>query len=230
MKVDLSEGFDGFLTREGELVSIEDVDRISAILAKGHEDPEEIARRLRAFAGECFEKGRFRAAYAYLEKALPLLDAPDDRADFLLLMGQALENARDFPAALETYARGVDLPQEPGDVSYFLNNNLGFCLNKSGRHEEAERRCRAAISINPQRYNAHKNLGIALQGLGRYAEAIRCYMRATQLAPMDPRALNHVEDLLAGHGDIVEESPGLREELNEFFSETSEGKDNQWVQ
>ena len=217
MTEDLTRGFDGFITREGELVSIEDADNMFSILVRSTENTQEIVQQLREFAEECRDKGLFRAAYAYLEKSLSLLNGPVDKAGCLLAMGQTLEGAGDYQAALITYARAFELPQEPKDIWYFLNNNLAFCLNKSGCHVEAEKHCRAAIKINPERHNAHKNLGIALQGLGRYADAARCYMRAAQLAPTDPRAMKHLEDLLAAHGEILEESAGLREEVSKFF-------------
>jgi tetratricopeptide (TPR) repeat protein len=201
-----------------------------SILVRGTENTQAIVRGLRGLAQECWDNGLFRAAYAYLEKSLPLPDIPGDRAGCLLAMGQALERAGDYQAALETYAKALELPQEPNDTWYFLNNNLAYCLNKSGLHEEAEKHCRAAIKICPERHNAHKNLGIALQRLGRYAEAVQCYIRATQLAPTDPRAMRHLEDLLAAHEEILEESPGLWAQLNEFFEEAHTDDEDYGVQ
>jgi tetratricopeptide (TPR) repeat protein len=112
-------------------------------------------------------------------------------------------------AALEVYSKAVELPQEPGLVAYFIRNNAGYCLNQEGRYREAEAHCRAAIEINPRQYNAHKNVGIALQGLGRYSEAAKCLMTAVIACPENPRALVHLEDLIAAHPEILEQEPGL---------------------
>ncbi len=209
-----AEEFDGFITRDGELVSIEDVDRMLSILSGGTENREKIVQALWGLAEECSEAGRFAAACGYYEKILVLVDAPGEKARCLLAMGQALERARDYKAALEVYSRAFGVPQEPDLVWYFLHNNLGYCLNLEGRYREAEVHCRAAIEIDPDRYNAHKNLGIALQGQGRYSEAAESLMLAVRSCPEDPRALGHLEDLIVAHGEL-EQEPDLMEQLRE---------------
>ena len=73
---------------------------------------------------------------------------------------------------------------------------------------EAEPRCRAAIRIDPQRYNAHKNLGLSLEGLGRYAEAAQAFVEAVRAEASDPRALKHLEE--AERGRLGEELRGAR--------------------
>jgi tetratricopeptide (TPR) repeat protein len=113
---DLARDFDGFITREGELVSIENADKMFSILVRGTENTDEIVQQLRALAEECCDKGLFRAAYAYLEKSLPLLTGTCDKAGCLLAMGQTLEGAGDYHAALETYASAFELPQETNDI------------------------------------------------------------------------------------------------------------------
>jgi tetratricopeptide (TPR) repeat protein len=126
-------------------------------------------------------------------------------------MGQAQERSGDCKAALETYARAFELPQERNIVWYFLNNNRGYCLSLDGRYQEAEMHCRAAIEIARERPNAHKNLGLALQGQGRYSEAARSFILATMACPEDARALGHLEDLIAAHGEILKHEPDLLE-------------------
>lgn len=64
MTEDLTGDFDGFITREGELVSIEDADKMFSILVRSTENTEEIVQQLREFAEECRDKGLFRAANA----------------------------------------------------------------------------------------------------------------------------------------------------------------------
>ena len=133
--------FDGFITPDGELVSIEDVDRMLSILSRGTENRDKIVQALRGLAGICSEAGHYSAAYGYCEKILDLVDAPGAKAKCLLAMGQSLEQSGDHKAALEVYSRAVELPQEPDLVWYFLHNNLGYCLNLEGRYQEAEMHC-----------------------------------------------------------------------------------------
>jgi tetratricopeptide (TPR) repeat protein len=201
------EDFDGIITRYGELVSIRDTERVSALgNAVG------ILWRL---AEKCQQGGHYRSCREYIEKILPLLDSPEAKTECLLRMGIAMENERDYEAAYRAYARAFDLPQEPNDTWYFLNNNRGYCLNQIGRYFEAEKYCRAAIQIDRSRYNAHKNLGVALAGQGRCAEAAKEFIRATRLCPSDSRALALLDILFAENRDAVDEIPSFRELLIE---------------
>jgi tetratricopeptide (TPR) repeat protein len=136
-----------------------------------------------------------------------------EKAEVLLSMGQTLERSGDHRAALHIYSRAFDLPQKPDLVWYFLNNNLGYCLNQEGRYQEADKHCHAAIEIDPKRHNAYKNLGLALQGLGRYSEAAESLMAAAIACPEYGRAHGNLEDLIAAHPEILEQDPGLLERL-----------------
>jgi tetratricopeptide (TPR) repeat protein len=112
----------------------------------------------------------------------------------------------DHAGASVFYREGLALPRAPPDTCYLLHNNLGCCLNEAGRHADAEGHCRAAIAIDPERHNAHKNLGVALEGQGRLAEAADAFIRAVQ---RNPRALPHLERLLASHPALAEADPSL---------------------
>jgi tetratricopeptide (TPR) repeat protein len=118
-------------------------------------------------------------------------------------------------AAVASYSRAFALPAREDSIWYLLNNNLGYSLNRIGRHAEAEAYCRAAIAIDPERHNAHKNLGLSLQGQGRYLEAARWLLAAARLAPNDVRALNHLEDLLGQHEEIGRGHPEILEAAQE---------------
>ena len=67
-----------------------------------------------------------------------------------------MEQGGDLPAAAELYTRGLALRAGAEGVRYLLHNNLGYCLNQHARFAEAEPLCRAAIALDPERYNAHK--------------------------------------------------------------------------
>jgi tetratricopeptide (TPR) repeat protein len=118
-------------------------------------------------------------------------------------------------AAVASYSRAFALPAREDSIWYLLNNNLGYSLNRIGRHAEAEAYCRAAIAIDPERHNAHKNLGLSLQGQGRYLEAAHCLLRVARATKDDLRALGHLEDLLGQHEEIGKNHPEILEAAQE---------------
>lgn len=219
--------FDGFILPDGEMVPIQDTDRMFSIIVKGRESRDQITEFLWGLAKECWDSSYFKAAYDYFEKILSLSDAPSEIAACLLNMGNAMEQLSDYQAALDAYSRAFELPQEQNENWYFLHNNFGYCLSQMGQYQEAEKHCRAAIEILPDRHNAYKNLGIALQGQGLYAEAAKDLIHATKLCPTDSRALARLTDLIAGHHEILEEIPDFLTELcecDEAVQEATKGK------
>ncbi len=215
MKAGNSGGFNGFITPEGEVVSLTDVDRMYVILSRRTEKCSDMVERMWELAQECSENGYHDAAYRYIVKILPLTETDGERAQCLLSMGQARESAGNLGAAQEVYSQAFALSQESNLTWYFLNNNLGFCLSHAGDYKAAAKHCRVAIKIDRKRHNAHKNLGIALYGMKKYATAARCLIRATLLCPQDRRALSLLEGLLASHTEVLEEDPRLLDLLLE---------------
>jgi len=135
------------------------------------------------------------------------------RARCYRLAGEIRERLGEFEAAARCYeaAVAVGLPDPAG--RYFAHNNLGYCLNRLGRHAEAEACCRRAIEIDAARFNAHKNLGIALEGTGRPGEAAVAYRIAARAQPRDDRALRRLRVLLVNHPDVVRDQPDLVDEV-----------------
>ena len=146
---------------------------------------------------------------AYLDRLLATTADPDQHAWDFLVLGQMMERSDEYGYAMDYYRRGLALGAGSEWTRYFLHNNLGYCLNHFERHAEAEPLCRAAIAIDPEPFNAHKNLGVALEGQGCYAQAIPCYLRAARTSPQDPRALGHLEALIARHPELTVEWPDL---------------------
>lgn len=130
------------------------------------------------------------------------------KAHCVLALGQTMEQAGDYPSAIRFYREAFAMEPASNDVWYFINNNLGYSYNQVEQHAEAERFCRAAIGINPDRHNAYKNLGIALQGLGKHREAAQCLVTATQKNANDPRATEHLLRLLEIHPELNLEFAG----------------------
>jgi len=133
----------------------------------------------------------------------------EEKAYVCLSSGQMMERNGKYELALQCYSEAFSLEPLQNDVWYFLHNNLGYCLNGCSRFEQAEAFCRQAIAINPMRHNAYKNLGIALAGLQRFGEAAQTLVQAVELAPRDPRALLHLEELFGAHPEIEEEIHGI---------------------
>lgn len=137
-----------------------------------------------------------------LRELMALLPDPEDKAECVLTMGQAMEQVGDYPAAVRYYKEALALEPTNSFTWYFINNNLGFSLNTLGQFPEGEVYCRKALEIDPNRPNAHKNLGISFAGQGQYQDAARCFVAATQANAADPRAFRLLQDLLKEHPEL----------------------------
>lgn len=153
-------------------------------------------------------------ARTYLERLLKKPCELEERAGYIFALGQLAEQVRDYSSAAVYYRQALSM--EPCDKKtwYFIHNNLGFSLNQMKQFEEAVRRLKAAIDIDASYSNAHKNLGLSYQGLGRYAEAAECFIEATRVNASDGRSLNHLEDLLREHPELLTNRESLQTELD----------------
>jgi len=141
-------------------------------------------------------------ALQQLRKLIELVPNPEAKANFIFTMGQAMEQVGDYPAAIRYYKEAEALEPARTFTWYFINNNLGFCLNTLGQFANGETYCRRAVQIDPGRCNAHKNLGIALSGQGLYRDAALCFVTATQANASDPRAFRLLQDVLKEHPEL----------------------------
>jgi len=159
--------------------------------------------------------GRLRRALDCAKAAVTVIEDRQDLILCYLLLGVLGEQLDDYYSAIAYYSLG--LSQKPSDKGfrYFFNNNLAYCLNEVGKYEESEPYCRKAIYTDARRHNAHKNLGISLQAQGQYTKAARCYLRAVRLGPADPRALEHLEELVGEHPEVSAEMPDIHAQIEE---------------
>src|SRR5216117_3276640 len=74
-------------------------------------------------------------AYGYLVRLMMLADSAEKKATCYLAMGQSMEQMRDYASAIIFYSRALALEPVNNDTWYFINNNLGYCLNQVGRYE-----------------------------------------------------------------------------------------------
>ncbi len=150
---------------------------------------------------------RYDDAVNRLREIIAATDDVEDKAGCVLAMGQTMEQAGNYQAAVRFYREAFALEPMRTHTWYFINNNLGFCLNTLSSPAEGEKFSRAAIDINPHLPNGHKNLGISLAAQGRYREAAQCYIQATKTNASDARSLRLLQELLT-------EDAGLRAEFD----------------
>lgn len=147
--------------------------------------------------------GREDRARELLEGAAEREGDLELRARLLLSLGRSYERSAEYDAAAAWYRAAMALEPEDPHTAYFVHNNLAFCLNLQGAHEEAEELCELAIAIRPGRASAHKNLGISLAAQGRELEAASAWITAMMANPRDGRALGLLEGLLATHPHLL---------------------------
>ncbi len=78
--------FDGFIMPDGEMVPIQNTDRMFSIIVKGRESIDQITEFLWGLAKDCWDSSYFKAAHDYFERILSLSDAPSEKAACLLNM------------------------------------------------------------------------------------------------------------------------------------------------
>jgi len=156
---------------------------------------------------------RLPQAIQCVERLLEDAAGPEEKAGCLLALGQYMEKANDFPAAVGFYRAAYSLEPCDPKVCYFIRNNLGYCLNSLGHYEEAEQYLTQALSISPDRYNAHKNMGISCEGCGDYIQAAEYYIAAIQRNASDPRALAHLERLVNREPTLLVDVPDLPQKM-----------------
>ena len=171
-------------------------------------DPTEALWRLAHFYKQAKQHEK---ALERLRQLIQRLPDPEQKAQCVLTMGQAMEQIGDYPAAVRYYKEALALEPTHTFTWYFINNNLGFSLNTLGQFAQGEIYCRKAIEVDVSRPNAHKNLGIALAGQGEHREAARSFVAATQANAADPRAFRLLQDLLRQHPELEFEFAALAE-------------------
>jgi tetratricopeptide (TPR) repeat protein len=155
------------------------------------------------------------AAVALLENYLAKKDSDDEKkAHSYLALGQIATDEQRLDEALSHFHTALRLEPSKKRVTYVLQNNLAYCLNRLGRFGEGEKHCRIAIGINGKRASAYRNLGVSLQGQGRKADAAWAYVEAVKADPSDERARALLEKFVAEHPAVVMKCPWISEGLH----------------
>jgi tetratricopeptide (TPR) repeat protein len=188
---------------EGPLIQMS-AEEMERFLLKRLEDekaePTDALWELARFYGD---RKQHEKAIECLRKVLVRYSDLERKARCVLAMGGTIKQVEDFEAAVRYYKEALALEPLQNQTWYFINNNLGFSLNKLSRFAEGETYCRKAIEIDANRPNAYKNLGIALAGQAQYVEAAKCFVSATQVNAADARAFHLLQDLVKQHPELA---------------------------
>ncbi len=158
--------------------------------------------------------GQQETAYRYLKTWMKHTKNSDELAECLLMCGQLAEQVDQPKSAIAFYREGLQVDSKETQVTYYLHNNLGYCLNNEAEYEQALQQCEAAIKIDASRSNAYKNLGLCYQGLGRYGEAASTWIKALHTDASDPRPMEFLEKLMLHQSEAVERDiPDIRKKL-----------------
>jgi len=149
----------------------------------------------------------------YINRLMANKDDLEKKASYLLAMGSLMEQIKNYEAAIVFYSQALSLEPTNSMTWYFINNNLGYCLNYFNKYIEAEPYCRAAIKIDPRKQNAYKNLGISMEGQGKYTEAAMFYIKAVEANARDPRAFMLLQELVAKHEAIQFDIPDIQVQI-----------------
>jgi tetratricopeptide (TPR) repeat protein len=108
----------------------------------------------------------------------------EDSAETHLLLGAALLQTKDYPAAVEELSRAAALnPKLPTLHTMYAQALLG-----TGEHERAVREFQRELEVNPNDFEANLYLG-DLRKRERMYDAAELYLRrAFEMRPQDPRA------------------------------------------
>jgi tetratricopeptide (TPR) repeat protein len=187
---------------EGPLIEITASEAEKNLLKQLDEKPDEAKDVLWQLARLYQQTQQIEKGLACLRKVLALMPDAESKANCVLGMGQMMETANDYEAAVRYYREGLGLEPTNSGTWYFINNNLGFSLNTLSRFTEGEQYCRTALTVDPSRPNAYKNLGIALAGQGNYRGAAEAFVAATRANAADPRAMGLLRNLLKEHPEL----------------------------
>jgi Flp pilus assembly protein TadD len=126
-----------------------------------------------------------------------------------LRAGMANERTGNYPGAVRSYQRGLDV--EPENVE--LLNALGFSLFQQGNSQEAVVELEKALAVDPKHAKAHNNMALASIDLGELELAEAHYRESLAVEPQ-PAIYNDL--------GFVLERQGLAEEADEFYRKSLE--------
>jgi len=145
-----------------------------------------------------------QAAEAYIRRALTL--APDHAEARTLLGWIDLEVRRDYPSAVEEYARVVQLKPDLPEAY----NNLGVAFKKNGELEKAVANFDRALELRRDYSEALSNRGWVYLQQKKWREARGDFEQALKINPRDEGALYGMSQVLREARDYGGAQKALR--------------------
>jgi tetratricopeptide (TPR) repeat protein len=123
-----------------------------------------------------------------------------ESAEAHLLMGTALIENREYPAAVAELRKGLEINQDlPTLRTVYARALLG-----AGDHDGAVRELQRALQANPNDFEANLQLGALLRREERHRESTVYLRRAVQLRPLDPAARFGLGAAMLSQGQLEE--------------------------
>jgi tetratricopeptide (TPR) repeat protein len=138
-------------------------------------DPNTPAGTLYNYAVSLIREQKFNLALGPLRRAVKV---DPGLASAWSVLASDLQQLEQYPEAVEAYRQAITLGADAR-----LSYNLGFCLNRLTRRDEAIAAFQEAVRLDPTLKEASASLGRALLEAGRYAEAVTALEAAQQLDP-----------------------------------------------
>jgi tetratricopeptide (TPR) repeat protein len=138
--------------------------------------------------------GQQERAQVYLDRIFKA----GESAEAHLLMGTALIETRQYPAAVVELRKAVELnPDLPTARTVYARALLG-----NGDHDGAIRELQRAVSGNPNDFEANLQLGALLRRDEKHQESVTYLRRAIELRPQDPAARFALGAALLSQGQL----------------------------
>jgi len=125
-----------------------------------------------------------------------------------LRAGMANERTGNYPGAVRSYRRGLEI--EPENVE--LLNAMGFSLFQQGKSEEAVAAFEKALAADPKHWKAHNNMALASIDLGEL-EVAEAHYRESLAIKRQPAIYNDLGFVLERQGIPEEAAEAYRKAL-----------------
>lgn len=194
-----------------------EVDAALELLERAAEaDPDDAHPLLQAGELELYSRGDPAAAIALAERALPLTEEDEDRADVLLLRAEAELEVEDQEAGAEAALATMEQVAALDVRDPVLLTRAGQVYLELDDGDEAERVFLAAIDEDPSQADAHHGLGVLYEERGDREAMIRAWTdtrRLDELAPPPPWHISTDEFERVAEAAMAELPPEVLERL-----------------
>jgi serine/threonine-protein kinase len=211
--------------RGGALTPVELVDRGRARLDQREDLPARERARLLATLGELYTNlGQPVKATDALEAAVATSDAPGidagQRANYMALLGAALDRRAEYGAAERAYAQALALVRKSGTAtdSAVLQAEHALMLSRQGRLTEAEPLMRRAIAARATVFGRRSSE--AAEAKVYLAELLRTGGRHDEAMPLMTEAIADLRGAFPPDHEELLSALGLQAELLREFGDT----------